>query len=163
MPVRLSRVLMAKNLASLTFVFLEISAVASVCAMLRMPITLSKLIESFLVTLVITIYLLAVGNLGSTYWPRPVNPAQSWRSASAGRFQALLMMLYPIVSIPVVMAYLARYAFESDAAFFAVLALGAAIGCVFYWVAMDSAVKIATERKEQIVTALSAGEGPISA
>ena len=162
MPVKLSRVLMAKNLSSVTFVLLEISAVAAACATFRMPMTLQKLVESYLVTLVITLYLLAVGNLGSTWWPRPVNPSQSWRSASAGRFQALLMLLYPVVSIPVALAYLARYAFESDLAFFGALAVGAAVGCAFYWVAMDSAIRIAERRKEQIVTALSAGEGPIT-
>ena len=82
-----------------------------------MPVTLAKLAECYAVTAVMTLLLLAVGNLESVYYPRPVNPGHSWRSAAAGRFQAFLMLLYPMVSIPVVLAYLARYAFESAMGF----------------------------------------------
>jgi ABC-2 type transport system permease protein len=162
-PVKLSMVLLAKNIAAAFYVLLEITAVALVCMLLRMPVTPAKLAESYAVTLVLALYLMAIGNLGSTYYPRPVNPAHSWRTASAGRFQALLLLIYPVVSIPIALAYLARWTFESVWAFYGVLSFGFLLGAVTYWVAMDSAVEAAEERKERLVSALSQGEGPVSA
>ncbi len=163
LPVKFSRVLIAKNITAAVFVFLEIAVIATVCWLLRMPMTLGKLVECYAVAGVMTLLLMAIGNLGSVYYPRPVNPGHSWRSASAGRFQAFLMLIYPVVSIPVILAYLARYAFNSQWAFAAVLAVGAAIGAIVYSVALDSATEAVERRREQVVTALSAGEGPVTA
>jgi ABC-2 type transport system permease protein len=163
LPVPFGLVLLAKNLAALIFVFLEITAIAIVCALVGMPLTPGRLLESYAIALVLTILLLGIGNLGSTYYPRPVNPAHSWRSSSAGKFQALMMLTYPVLSFPVALAYLARYAFESHWAFYTVLAIGGAVGLAFYWVATDSAVQAARARKEHIVEALSQGEGPLAA
>ena len=162
-PVKASTVLIAKNITAAFFVLLEITAVALVCMALRMPVTIGKLGEAYAVTLVLALYLMAIGNIGSTYYPRPVNPAQSWRAASAGRFQALLLLIYPVVSLPIALAYLARFAFESNWAFYSVLLFAAALGGVIYWVAMDSAISAAEGRKEKLVSALSQGEGPVSA
>ena len=162
-PVKVSTVMVAKNITAAVFVLLEITAVAMVCMALRMPVTMGKLGESYAVTLVLALYLMAIGNIGSTYYPRPVNPAQSWRAGAAGRFQALLLLIYPVVSLPIALAYLARFAFESDWAFYVVLLFAAALGGTIYWVAMDSAVSAADERKEKLVATLSQGDGPVSA
>lgn len=162
MPVRLQTVMAAKNLTAAFFVLLEITAIDLVCAGLRMPFTWSKMAEAYSVTVVVTLYLVAVGNLTSTHNPRPVDPAKSMRTASAGRIQAFLVFVYPLASLPVLLAYLARYAFQSEAAFYGVLAFAAILGGVVYWVSMDSAVETARERKEQILTALSQGGGPIA-
>jgi ABC-2 type transport system permease protein len=70
-------------------------------------------------------------------------------------------MLYPLVLLPVILAYVARYAFESQAAFSLVLSAAAAIGAVFYWIAMESAVKAAVTRRQYIIEELSKGDGPI--
>jgi ABC-2 type transport system permease protein len=160
-PVKMNLVLLAKNITSAFFVFAEISAVAVVCILLRMPITLNKLSEAYAVTLVLALFLLAIGNLSSTHYPRPVNPAQSWRS-SAGKFNAMLLLIYPVISAPIALAYLARYAFESELAFYAVLLFAAGLGILVYWVAMDSAVATAIKRTEKLVSTLSQGEGPVS-
>ncbi len=161
-PVKIPTVMLAKNLTAGIFVFLEISAVALVCAVLRMPITPAKVLEAYSVAAVLSIYLLAIGNVGSIRYPRPINPKQAWRSNSARGFQALLLLLYPVLCIPVFLAYLARYAFESEWAFYGVMLIGAAIGSVIYSVAMESAVNTAEERKEEIISVLSVGEGPVS-
>ena len=71
------------------------------------------------------------------------------------------MLTFPVALTPVVLAYLARYAFESEWAFFGVLSFGMMLAAIFYFYSMSSAVKAAEERKEQIITALSRGEGPI--
>ncbi len=89
------------------------------------------------------IFLLAIGNMMSMKNPRPVDPGQSWRKTSAGKVQAMLLFIYALVSAPVALAYGARYAFESNLAFYGVLAFDIAIGTVVYWIAMDSALDVA--------------------
>jgi ABC-2 type transport system permease protein len=76
--------------------------------------------------------------------------------------QAILLVVYPVAFLPAGLAYLARYAFNSEWAFFGVLTLDAIAGAIVYRLALDSAVESAERRREQIVTALSAGDGPIS-
>ena len=63
---------------------------------------------------------------------------------------------------PVLLAYGARYAFESDLAFYAVLLFDVALGAVVYWIAMESAVATTEAQKEQIVTILSRSESPVA-
>jgi ABC-2 type transport system permease protein len=162
-PVRFSVVLMAKNLAALFFILVEITAITLVCGLLRMPLQLSRLTEAYSVTLVVSLFLMSAGNLISVRSPRAVNPSHSFRRGTAGRMQALLLLIYPIASIPILMAYIARYAFNSQLAYYGVLAVDAAIGAIVYWVAMDSATADVESRKEQMVAALSRDEGPIAA
>jgi ABC-2 type transport system permease protein len=160
-PVKLSTVLIGKNITAAFFVLLEICAVATVCALLRLPLTVLQILEAVTVAIVVTMFLLAIGNLSSIYSPRAVNPVKSFRTAAGGRMQAMLMLTFPVALSPVALAYLARYAFESEWAFFGVLLVGIILGVIVYWYAMGSALKAAGERKEQIITALSRGEGPI--
>jgi ABC-2 type transport system permease protein len=162
-PVEFSRVLIGKNISALLFVFLEIAAIAIVCSLLRMPLIGRGLAEAYAVALVISIFLLAAGNLISVHQARGVDPAKSFRSSAAGRVQALLLLIYPVASTPAGLAYLARYAFDSEAAFFGVLAFDAVVGLVFYKIALDSAVEAAGRIKEKMIAALSEGVGPIAA
>ena len=60
------------------------------------------------------------------------------------------------------LAYLARFAFESEAAFYGMLAFDAALAATVYWVALDSTVHAAEARKDALVTTLSQGDGPVS-
>jgi ABC-2 type transport system permease protein len=60
------------------------------------------------------------------------------------------------------LAYVARYAFDSQAALYAVLALDAIGGFILYRVALDSAVQAAQRLREPMIAALSAGDGPIA-
>jgi ABC-2 type transport system permease protein len=161
-PVRIATVLIAKNAAAAIFVLLEILAVALVCALLRMPITPAKVFEACLVAMVLTSYLLGLGNLGSMHHPRAVDPAQTWRSNAAKGFQALLLLIYPFICAPVLLAYLARYAFASDLAFYLVLAAAAIVGLVIYTIALESACAKATRHRERIIAQLSASERPVS-
>ncbi len=111
--------------------------------------------------MLLALFLLAVGNLASTHYPRPVDPAQSWRHSNAGRVQAMMLLIYPAIALPIFLAYMARYAFESNLAFYLVLASGFLVGAITYSVSLDSAVEAAELRREAILTALSRGEGPI--
>jgi len=162
-PVSFTRVMIGKNLSALFFIMLEIGMIALVCGLLGMPLKPINLAESFVVAGVISIFLLAAGNQLSIRQPRAMNPAASFRSGTAGKVQAVLFLIYPVAFLPVGLAYLARYAFASEAAFFAVLAADAALAAIVYKLSLDSAVLAADRLKEPMVTALSRGDGPITA
>ena len=74
----------------------------------------------------------------------------------------MLFVIYPVAFIPAGLAYLARWAFQSEVAFFAVLFVDAVIALVVYRIALQSAVEAAENIKESMIAALSASEGPIS-
>jgi ABC-2 type transport system permease protein len=161
-PIPFSRVLIGKNVGAILFIALEILAVTAVCAVLGMPLDPLKLGEAFAVAGVVSIFLLGAGNLMSVRHARGVNPDSSFRAGAAGRVQAILLVVYPVAFLPAGLAYLARYAFSSEAAFFGVLAFDAIVGGIVYRIALDSAVESAERMREQIVNALAAGDGPIS-
>ena len=161
-PVPFSRILIAKNLSALFFIALEITAITAVCVITRMPLSVEKTIEAYAVTGVVTIFLLCAGNLLSIHQARGVNPNTQFRAKSAGRVQAMLVVIYPIAFIPIAMAYLARVVFETDWAFFGVLAFDATVGLIVYNIALQSAVEAAARLKETMIAALSSNEGPIA-
>jgi ABC-2 type transport system permease protein len=160
-PVKMSTVLAGKNLAAAFLVLMEIAAIALVCALLRLPLSGRQILEAFAVTCVITIFILAVGNLSSLYNPRAVNPVKAMKTSAQSRSQALLMLAFPITLAPVVLAYVARYAFDTEWAFFGVLLFSGLLGVLIYSYSMQSALKAAADRREQIIGALSSGESPI--
>jgi ABC-2 type transport system permease protein len=160
-PVKMSTVLAGKNLAAMFLVLLEITAIALVCALLRLPLSALQILEAFAVTCVITLFILAVGNLSSLYNPRAVNPVKAMKTAAQSRSQALLMLGFPLTLIPIALAYLARYAFDTEWAFFGVLFFDGVVGVLVYLYSMQSALKAASDRREQIIRALASGEGPI--
>jgi len=160
-PVPFGRVLAAKNLSALFFIALEISAITAVCGVVGMRLTPLLLGEAYSVAGVVTLFLLAAGNVMSVRNARGMNPSTQFRKNAAGRAQALLLFIYPIVFVPVALAYVAQWAFDSELAFFGVLALDAAVAGVIYKIALESAVGTAERRKEEMIAALSAGEGII--
>ena len=161
MPVKFSTVLIAKNLVALFFLLLEVGAVCVVSAFLPFSMTPAKIAESLGVTLVFGVLLLSVGNLSSVRFPKASNPGQSWRNASNAKSGFLMLLIYPLFAVPVALAYLARYAFETQLAFAAVLGISFVLAMIVYWVALDSATEIATRQKEPMLAALSQGEGLI--
>jgi len=160
-PVKMSTVLAGKNLAASFLVLMEIIAIGIVCALLRLPLSAIQIVEAFVVTCVLTLFILAVGNLSSLYNPRAVNPVKTVKTAAQSRAQAMLMVTFPLTLIPVALAYLARYAFNTEWAFFGVLLFAGLMGTLVYYYSLQSALKAAAERREQIIAALSHGEGPI--
>jgi ABC-2 type transport system permease protein len=162
LPVGFGQVIAGKNIAAVFYILLEVAMVVAVCVAFRLPAGWGRVAEALSVALVMSCYLVTVGNLISVYFPRPVNPSQSWKSNSAGRVQAALVFLYPVLAFPVLLAFLARYAAAAEWAFWAMMAFNAALGAVAYRISLASAVQAAAARRELMVTALSAGEGPVS-
>jgi ABC-2 type transport system permease protein len=161
-PLKLGTVLAAKNLAAILFVWLEVAAVAFVSAILQFPVTVANVLEALAVTFVFALFLMVAGNLLSTRYPRPLNPSQSWSTGSTVRVQMYLFLLYPVAAIPLALAYGARYAFDSNIAFYGVLGIDLFFGALLYPIALESAVSYAESRKEQMLATLSQAEGPIS-
>jgi len=157
-------VLIGKNLSALFFIALEIAAITAVCAILGMSLTAHSLAEAYCVAGVVTIFLMSAGNLMSVHHARAANPNTQFRASAAGRVQAMLIVIYPIAFIPAGLAFLARWLFpmHPDLAFFGVLAFDAALGLITYRISLDSAVTAAELGKEEMIAALSAGEGPIA-
>lgn len=161
-PAPISRALIGKNLAAGVFVLLEMLMVTAACLLLRMQPSPYKLLEAYLVTPVVAIYLLSAGNLSSVHMPRPLSPERVAQGGSAGRSQAFMLFVYPLALLPVGLAYGARYAFDSEIAFYALLAFAALLGGLVYWLALESAVGAAERRREQIITELSRADGPVA-
>ncbi len=160
-PVAISRALAAKNIAAAIFILLEIAAVSAACAVLRLDISAGQIAEAILVTSISAFYLLAVGNLSSVNYPRPMSAQRVAAGGAAGRAQGAVFLLYPIALLPVGLAYLARYAFDSQTVFYILLALAGALGIGIYYMALESSVSTAYKRREIILAALSRGEGPM--
>jgi ABC-2 type transport system permease protein len=161
-PVPISRALVGKNVAAAIFVVLEVLVVTAACLLLRMQPSPHKILEAYLVTTVVALYLLAGGNLSSVHMPRALNAERVAQGGSAGRSQAIMLLVYPMALLPVLLAYGARYAFDSELAFYLLLAFAAGLGAVVYWLALESAGIAAERRKEQIITELSRGDGPVA-
>jgi len=161
-PVSFRRVMAGKNLSALFFMLLEIAMVTSVCALLRMPLGVRRFAEAYSVAAVVMIFLFSAGNLLSIRQAKGVDPGNSIRTGAAGRLQALLFAIYPVTFAPILLAYLARYAFGSQAALYAILGLDAVLGIIVYRLALDSAVRTANLTRESMIAALSTGDGPIA-
>lgn len=162
-PQPLSQVLLGKNIASLFFVYLEVLILIGITIALRMGAGWSTAIETPLVVGVCSLYMLALGNVSSVQYPRALSPERVSQGGASGRFQGLIFLLYPLALTPIVLAYLARYAFDSEVIFVAAMAIAAIIGGVLYWKAMESSVRTGVERREQILRELSKGDGPVTA
>jgi len=161
-PQPLSQTLAGKNIACLFFVYLEALILTSITLMVHVDFGLGEMLETMIVIGVCATYLMALGNLSSVHYPRALSPERVSQGSGGKRAQAMVMLFYPVVLLPVILAYVARYAFESQVAFCIVLAIAAVIGAVFYRLATDSAVKAASARRQEILEELSQGDGPVT-
>jgi ABC-2 type transport system permease protein len=162
-PAALAPVILGKNLVSVVAVLAEVTLVAIACALLGMPVSGQKVGEAYAVTLVLAQYLFAAGNLASVYYPRPADPRAPWRSAGRSRFQALLILVFPLLALPVAGAYLLRWAFGGEAAFFAGLGAAAVLGGVLYRRSVTLTASVLVRRREAFLEELRAqGEPALS-
>lgn len=161
-PVTIRSVLVAKNIAAGVFILIDALILVTVCSVIPLHLSLGAVGEAVSITLLVSLYIISVGNIISMRNPRPVDPSQSWRRTSAGRVQAFLLIVYIGIAIPIALAYGAQYAFDSAIAFYIVVLIDLGIAAILYWLAMDSAVETALERKESIITTLSQGQGPVA-
>lgn len=162
LPIAPRTVLLAKNVSALVWLLIEFFLVALVCAAVGMPSGLGQIVEAVLVVSILLLSLLAFGNILSVRHARAVDPSQSWRNSAAGATQALLLLVYPLMALPIGLAYLAGYAWESSAIFYLVLAANGVFALVLYLVGLDSALRRLRAGQEHFLATLSQGGGPIS-
>lgn len=162
LPIPFARVFQAKNLTALIIVMSELALVVGIALALPVPHPPARIAEALAVTLISAIYLIAFGNLISVRLPRAMDPERVTQGGSARSMNAVAFFLFPVALAPIGLAFWARYVFSSEAVFFALLGLAAAVGVVVYWVALDSAVKTALQRKESILDELGRSDGPLS-
>lgn len=161
-PLSFRHVLAGKNIAAGLFVMIEVALVVLMTAVFRVPLSALRIAEGVAVTLVSAVYLVSFGNLSSVYVPRPLNAEKMSQGGSGRTLNMVLFLVFPIALLPIGLAYWARYAFQSETAFFACLTLALVIGGILYWVALDSASHKAGRQQEKIIADLSQGEGPLS-
>jgi ABC-2 type transport system permease protein len=159
-PIRLT--LVGKNIASLVFIYLEVVILSVLTEAFRLTTGMGKVMEAVFVVGVSSLYMLAFGNISSVQYPRALKPERVSQGGASSRFQAVVFILYPLALVPVAMAYLARYAFDSELAFGIALVCAAVLGGFVYWLGLDSAVRTTTLQRERLLVDLSGGEGPIA-
>jgi len=155
-PQPIRQTLVGKNVAALIFVYLEVLILTVITAFLRVLPGWTAIVETLAVVGICSLYMMALGNLSSVNYPRALVAERATVGArGAARFQGLIFLFYPVTLLPVFLAYLARYAFNSQIAFVLVLGLATMIGGVLYGIAMESAVSTAGRRREAILAELS--------
>jgi ABC-2 type transport system permease protein len=160
-PVPFRVVLRAKNAAAIFLTFCILSVTLGLSLLLPVPIGMRQIADAVAASLAFLIPMLAFGNLTSIYMPRPVRSQEAWKS-STGKTQFALLFLMPLLSIPILLAFLARWATGNLWAYFVVLGVVLVVEILFYIVATETAVEAAGERKELFLETLARKEGPIS-
>jgi ABC-2 type transport system permease protein len=160
-PIPMQKVLASKNIAALFFIYAEVAVLSGITLLLRMGIGGWQIVETLVVMGICAVYMLALGNVSSIHYPRALHADRVSAGGSRGGFQGFLFLLYPVALLPVVLAYLARYAFSSQLAFVAILALAAVIAAVLYKISLDSAVAAAASKREILMQELTKGDGPL--
>jgi ABC-2 type transport system permease protein len=161
-PQPLAKVFAGKNLAALVFIYMEVFILAGITSLFGVNLGIAQMLETLLVIGVCALYMLALGNISSVQYPRGLNPERVSQGGASSRFQALIMLLYPLSLLPVLLAYAARYGFRSDIAFYVILGFAAAVGIALYWIALESAVSSALKHRERIIRDLSNNDGPVA-
>lgn len=153
-PVRMQTVFIAKNLVGFFMVCVQVFLISLVCSVIGVPVTLNGLAEAFVTALVLAVNMFALGNQSSVRYPGGVNPDQSWASANKAKYRVVLMLFFPIVSLPTTIAYLARFAFASDAGFYVGMLVASLIAITFYLVSLDSSIAYVQRQREDLVDLL---------
>ncbi|MEP6713939.1 MAG: hypothetical protein ABJC09_00090 [Terriglobia bacterium] len=159
-PIRFRDVLMAKNVAVVFLLIPQIAVEALVGRVFHLPTSPARILETVVVMVITSLYWFAMGNIFSVRIPRPLDPEKM--NQMSNKMQALTIFMAPFLLLPLVLAYWSRWFFGSELLFAGLMLVAAAIGAVFYWVGLDSAVTTANNRREAIVMALSRADGPLS-
>jgi ABC-2 type transport system permease protein len=159
-PIRFRDVLIAKNLTVLLLLVPQILVISVAASAMHIPVTPEKIVESIVVMFITALYWLGMGNICSVRIPRALDPDKM--NQMSNKMQALTILAAPVLLLPLVLAYWARWFFENEIVFAGLVLASAIIGSIFYWVGLDSAVNTANARREAMLTELSRSDGPLS-
>jgi ABC-2 type transport system permease protein len=160
-PVPLATVFRAKNIVAAFVVGLMTLVVSLLGSLVGRGSSPRDLISTFLMMAVLTVFFVSFGNFTSVALPRPIDPNQALKNQNNAKASALLLVCAVILVIPMGLALLARWAFEAEWPFFAVLLADLIIGIVFYVVTTESAIERANNDRERILLLLSQDSKPI--
>jgi len=161
LPVGASRILLAKNLAAVLFLLVEVLVLGGICAVLRVVVTPWQVVEALAVALIASLYVASAGNFASVMFATGLSPERVSRGGAGRGIQGLLAFLYPVLISPILAAYLARYYWDSVKGFLLLLAMAAAGGVALYGVTLPLAARLGWQRRERLLQDLSRGEGPV--
>lgn len=159
-PIRFRDVLIAKNLTVLFLLVPQILLVSATAAALRVPLTPVKILETIVVIFVAALYWLALGNSSSVRMPRALDSDKM--NQMSNRMQSFTILLAPLLLLPLVLAYWARWFFANELVFAGLVLVAGIVGGIFYGVGLDSAVQNANSRREKMLMELSRSDGPMS-
>jgi ABC-2 type transport system permease protein len=160
-PQPISKTLLGKNIAAMMYIFAEAIILCTVTVVLGLTSGFMDVVRALLSLSICALYLVGIGNVSSVRFPRAMAPERVSHGGTSRSFNGLMFLLYPLSMIPVALAYLAEYAFDSEIAFVVVLGAAAALGVAVYRLSMESAVKTAAIERESILQELSRGDGPV--
>jgi len=164
MPLDLSCLLMAKNIATVVFAAAEVALIAAVCWLIGLPAGWTQVGEAAVVCSVALLYLLTVGNYVSVHLPASSDPDRvSKAGAGHGLSAVVQFLIFPAALTPVGLAYVARWLFGSLDLFVSLLILAAGAGACLYLLTLSRLAHYAEHNRESIVARLSYSEGPIVA
>jgi ABC-2 type transport system permease protein len=159
-PIPFRDALIAKNAAVGMALVPQILAIALVSAAARMPSSPGKVLETFVVIAIASLYWFSMGNICSVRLPRAMDPEKM--NQMSNKLQALTILVAPFLLLPVGLAYWARAVFENEFIFAGMLTIAAIIGAIFYRVGLDSAVAAAHRTRESMLLQLSRSDAPLS-
>jgi ABC-2 type transport system permease protein len=159
-PMPLRDALLAKNAAVALMLAPQILVIAMVSAAARMPPSPGKLLETYVVIGIASLYWFSMGNICSVRLPRAMDPEKM--NQMSNKLQALTILAAPLLLLPLALAYWARAVFENQLIFAGMLLIAAIIGGIFYRVGLDSAVAAAYRGRESMLLQLSRSDAPLS-
>jgi ABC-2 type transport system permease protein len=163
LPVRLSELLVAKNIATVVLAAFEVTLVTLACLLIGLEISLSHMAEAALVSAIALLYLLSVGNYMSIRFPAASNPDRISRAgAGHGLRAAVQFLLFPLSLIPLLAAFWVRYQLEATALAAGLFGSAAALGLILYAVTLSAVARYGERTREAFLAQLSQGEGPIA-
>lgn len=164
MPLEVTQLMLAKNLATAFFCYCELFLISAICAVIGMQITVRSVIEAVCIGAISLLWLLAVGNQMSVREPVPSNPDRvSHSSAGNGLRGVVQFIAFPLSLSPVFAALAYRFFGGSDLGFVSILGGAAGSGVIVYYLSFLNASAYGLANRETIVGRLSSGQGPLAA
>jgi len=163
MPISASQLLVAKNLVGGLFVTLQVLMLGLICFILGVTVGPWQILEALVVAASAALYMAAIGNLTSVVFAAGISPERVSRAGGGRGVQGLIILLYPFLISPLLAAYFARYYWHTLRGFALLLGVAADGAAVLYAATLPLAARLAWIRREELLTDLSRGEGPLVA
>ena len=163
MPISASQLLVAKNLVGGLFVTLQVLMLGLICFILGVTVGPWQIVEALVVAAIAALYMAAIGNLTSVVFAAGMSPERVSRAGGGRGVQGLIILLYPFLISPLLAAYFARYYWHTLRGFTLLLGVAAGGAAVLYAATLPLAARLAWVRREELLTDLSRGEGPLVA